>query len=407
MGTPLQLSSTTSRLPSFTSSNEAEGHFNEKGLPEALSKAALEQYNWMTKTLDVHPIPPVLQGGQSVPRSHQFTAPEVIKAMTEYAKKLGVAIQTGISGKRLLWDEKLKKICGVEAADNKNNIKYYKANNAVIITSGGFARNPEVLRRFNPYLKEVEVVAGAGSLGDGLLMAQAYGADTRDMGFIEATYGAMPHMKSVDDLSYIQFNGAIVVNKAAHRFVNESGTYMDISHQAVRQPNSETFTVFDKGIVDEALKTPSLSLLWQTIPEGKVPDYLLAGATIEEVAEKAGLNPDELRRTIEEYNADVEKGRDSKFGREHLEGEHGELKKIEKPPFYIFPTSNVVFGTYCGLLINPQAQVIDVFGNPIPGLYAAGEVTGGLHGAGYMSGSGYSKALSFGRIAGQQASQCK
>ena len=88
----------------------------------------------------------------------------------------------------------------------------------------------------------------------------------------------------------------------------------------------------------------------------------------------------ELEKTIKKYNEDVAKGTDSKFGRQYLEGKVGKLVKIEKAPFFVFPTSSVIFGTYCGLLINAYAQVIDVFGDVIPGLYAAGEVTGGgLH----------------------------
>lgn len=145
--------------------------------------------------------------------------------------------------------------------------------------------------------------------------------------------------------------------------------------------------------------------MWLAIPEGRIPDYVYSGNTLAEAAEKAGMDGAELEKTIKKYNEDVAKGTDSKFGRQYLEGKVGKLVKIEKAPFFVFPISSVIFGIYCGLLINAYAQVIDVFGDVIPGLYAAGEVTGGLHGAGYMSGSGYAKVLSFGRVAGQKAFQ--
>ena len=99
------------------------------------------------------------------------------------------------------------------------------------------------------------------------------------------------------------------------------------------------------------------------------------------------------------YNRDVDKGADSEFGRKSLASGIGKLVKVEKGPFYIFPSSSVLFGTYCGIRINQKAQVVDVFDKVIPGLYAAGETTGGIHWSNYMSGSGYAKALSFGRLA--------
>ena len=358
----------------------------------------------MESVLNVHPFTLEHQGGQSVPRSHQFKAPEVIEAMTKFARNHGVKILTGISASRLYWDEKEKRICGVKGVNAKKEILSFHAKRGVIVTSGGFARNPQVLQRFAPYLKDVQVLSGTGSLGEGMLMAQAYGADVRDTSFIAATFGAKKGMTDISELSFIQFNGGVVVNKEGKRFVDESKTYMEISEQAVKQPEGKAYTVFDSDIVREAVKdTPALSRMWLTIPEGKIPDYVYSGNTIEEAAKKAGLDGIELEKTIEKYNKDVANGVDTEFGRQHLEGKTGKLVKIDKAPFFIFPTSSVIFGTYCGLLINANTQVIDVVGDVIPGLYAAGEVTGGLHGAGYMSGSGYAKALSFGRVAGQTA----
>lgn len=405
-GTKLQKSRNIKDSPELYAKDlyEVGKHFNQKGLPEALAYAALRQYEWMESVLNVHPFTLEHQGGQSVPRSHQFKAPEVIEAMTKFARNHGVKILTGIPASRLYWDEKEKRICGVKGVNAKKEILSFHAKRGVIVTSGGFARNPQVLQRFAPYLKDVQVLSGTGSLGEGMLMAQAYGADVRDTSFLAATFGAKKGMTDISELSFIQFNGGVVVNKEGKRFVDESKTYMEISEQAVKQPEGKAYTVFDNDIVREAVKdTPALSRMWLTIPEGKIPDYVYSGNTIEEAAKKAGLDGIELEKTIEKYNKDVANGVDTEFGRQHLEGKTGKLVKIDKAPFFIFPTSSVIFGTYCGLLINANTQVIDVFGDVIPGLYAAGEVTGGLHGAGYMSGSGYAKALSFGRVAGQTA----
>ena len=229
-----------------------------------------------------------------------------------------------------------------------------------------------------------------------MLMAQAYGADVRDTSFIAATFGAKKGMTDISELSFIQFNGGVVVNKEGKRFVDESkNLYGDQRAGSQTAGRQSLYGFFDSDIVREAVKdTPALSRMWLTIPEGKIPDYVYSGNTIEEAAKKAGLDGIELEKTIEKYNKDVANGVDTEFGRQHLEGKTGKLVKLDKAPFFIFPTSSVIFGTYCGLLINANTQVIDVFGDVIPGLYAAGEVTGGLHGAGYMSGSGYAKGPS-------------
>jgi fumarate reductase flavoprotein subunit len=128
-------------------------------------------------------------------------------------------------------------------------------------------------------------------------------------------------------------------------------------------------------------------------------NFVFSAPTLGELAKKAGIAVTTLEQTVREYNANVDKGVDPQFGRSTLVAAFGKPVKIEKPPFYAFPSTAVVIGTYGGALINEKAQVIDIFGSPIPKLYAAGEVTGGAHGAAYMTGTAFGKALIFGRIA--------
>ena len=174
---------------------------------------------------------------------------------------------------------------------------------------------------------------------------------------------------------------------------------MTLSDAALKQPKGASYIVFDSNILNAAMKEPQGRELFEMIPKGKIPSYVFAGNTLEEAASKAGIDPKALTATVNKYNRDVDKGADSEFGRKSLASGIGKLVKVEKGPFYIFPSSSVLFGTYCGIRINPKAQVVDVFDKVIPGLYAAGETTGGIHGSNYMSGSGYAKALSFGRLA--------
>src|SRR5690606_9213901 len=99
----------------------------------------------------------------------------------------------------------------------------------------------------------------------------------------------------------------------------------------------------------------------------------------------------------------VDTGEDPDFGRTHLVHRHGQLQRIEHGPFYAYPSTAAVFGTYCGVCVSPDMQVLDVFGEAIRGLYAAGEMVGGLHGAAYITGTALGKAAIFGRVAARSA----
>ena len=138
--------------------------------------------------------------------------------------------------------------------------------------------------------------------------------------------------------------------------------------------------------------------LWGGFDEGKTADYYFSGATIEEAAQKAGLNPKVLAETIQQYNETAPQGKDP-IGRTSLSSGYGKPVALDHGPYFIMPATAGMIGTYCGLRINDKAQVIGVFGEVIPGLLAAGEATGGVHGAAYMTGTAFGKALAYGRIA--------
>ncbi len=122
-----------------------------------------------------------------------------------------------------------------------------------------------------------------------------------------------------------------------------------------------------------------------------------------ELARACGFDADAFERTVEGYNADCAVGTDTEFGRDGLCHHVGALIPIETALFYAYPSTTAVLATFCGLAIDASTQVIDVYEEPIEGLYAAGEVIGGFHGQAYMTGTSLGKAALFGRIAGRQA----
>lgn len=359
------------------------------------------QYDFLTKTLDVHPRGVMAASGMSVPRSHTFNPPEVIPAMEAYAKKKGAKLYVDCDVKRLIRDDN-DRIIGVHVlVDGKPmNIR---ATKGVIIASGGFSRNQKLLSKFNPIMAKADAISGAGTQGDGILMAQAMGADTLDTNYIKASYGFRLHPRVIQDMSLITYSGAIMVNKEGKRFVDESISYKLQGDASLAQTDGYSFQVFDKAILDYDVEHDTQGIEMMTAlekdPEAEAKKgWIFYGYTIEEAAKKAGLDPNVLAETIKTYNEGIAAGKDA-FGRTSLTSGFGKPTPLTKPPFYIMPTTAALIGTYCGLKIDEKARVLDVYGNPIKGLYAAGEATGGVHGAAYMTGIAFGKAICFGRIA--------
>lgn len=372
---------------------------NDPKVVKAFVDMSKVQYEFLTKTLGVHPRGVMAASGMSVPRAHTFNPPEVIKAMLKYAKDKGVEVVINAPAHRLITDCASGRVIGVKATINKKDV-ILGATKGVVLASGGFSRNQELLAKFNPIMAKADAIAGGGTQGDGILMAQAIGADTLDTTYIKASYGFKLHPTIIQDMSLITYSGAIMINKEGKRFTDESQSYKLQGDASLAQTDGYSYQVFDKNILDYDVKndTQGIEMMTALTKDPAGQDWVYFGETIEEAAKKAGLDPKEVKVTIEKYNKGVKEGKDE-FGRTSLTSGFGKPVPIEKAPFYIMPTTAALIGTYCGLKINEKAQVINVFNEVIPALYAAGELTGGVHGAAYMTGTAFGKAICFGRIA--------
>ena len=225
-------------------------------------------------------------------------------------------------------------------------------------------------------------------------MAWALGADIKDMPYIKATFGFDLEAQTIkDDFALMFYQGAIIVNKEGKRFVNESISYKLVGDAALVQKDAMGFQIYDAAIRTAGEKDP-FGRTASLESKGKIK----SAATIKELAQKIGVSADALEATVREYNTGVDKGSDA-LGRKTLVAAFGKPVKIEQAPFYAFPSTAYILGTYGGILTNEKAQVVDIYGQSIPGLYAAGEIVGGVHGAAYMTGTAFGKALIFGRIA--------
>lgn len=378
---------------------EVGGHMNDPALLKAFMAVQLDTYNWL-KGMGIKIDDPRPNSGMSVPRTHQVSPPQLIMQLNKFATSKGAKVMTNCAAQRLVYDG--KKVCGVTALYRKKPVTF-QAKKGVILAAGGYSRNPDMLGQYTPVMRNAKVIAGMGVTGDGIKMAQAYGADFIDSPYVKATYGlTMKPATFADDFMQFYYRGAAIVNKAGKRIVNESISYKLLGDAVLAQPDGCGFQVFDSAIREAEYAMWKLNEAGIKKFEDR-PGVIYKADTIPDVAKLAGMDPAATAETIKNYNSYVEKGEDPEFGRKHLSGNYGKPVKIEKAPFYVMPSTAAVIATYCGVRITPECRVRDVFGELIPGLYASGEMIGGFHGVAYMTGTALCKAVVFGRIAARNA----
>ncbi len=332
-----------------------------------------------------------LSSGQSAPRSHRGSVTALIGALRDRALALGVRLELDTRIDSLVLDG--GRVVGVVARGRRI------AASGVILASGGFSRSEELLALYAPAQAGALRIGGAGNTGDGLVMATVAGAGARDFEHIKGTFGCYPVSAPTEhEILLAYYLGAIIVNLEGERFVDESISYKLLGDACLAQPGAVAFQLFDQGVFDSAPRAVPLFDPRPLLDEG----LLVAAATLEELAEKIRIAPGTLRRTVEEYNASIGSGSD-RFGRTHLVSGAGDAVQLSTAPYYAYRSTTALLATYCGITVDADARVTDEHGAAIPGLWAAGEIVGGFHGAAYMTGSSLGKASFFGRAAGRAA----
>jgi fumarate reductase flavoprotein subunit len=369
---------------------------NDEALVEAYCREQLTTYRWL-KDLGVEYGHVHAASGQSVPRSHATDPSRMIDTLARRAEDLGARIVYGVRAFQLIVadDEVTGVLCEVNGS-----LTSVEAG-AVVLATGGFSRNLDLLERFVPQMVHAIHGGSPGSEGDGLLMGWKAGADFRDTPYVKGTFGIYPGDDPREGGTGILavYKGAIAVNLEGRRFVDESLPYKAIGDACLAQPGHVAWQVFDQQVMDQ--DDPDVHIYWFS---GRLATGLLETAdSIEELAERMGVPADVLMSTVEDYNAAVRGEHDDAFGRTSLSGSTARPTEVVRPPYYAHLSGASVLATYCGLTVDPGTRVLDVYGEPIPGLFAAGEVTGGFHGAGYVTGTSVGKSGVFGRLAGLAA----
>ncbi len=372
---------------------------NDPKLVRTYVNNQLDTYHWMLAQGVPFGPRPDASSGQSVPRCHVIDPDAMIQTLFRLARAhANIIIATKAQALRLIRTD--GRVTAIRVAQDGQEFEI-GVNKGVILAAGGFTRNAELVRTFAPQQAKSWVTGGEGNTGDGFLMAWQLGAGIGDVAYIQGTFGKHPTNHSNRHSLLAVYKGAIAVNLQARRFVDESLSYKLLGTASLAQPGEHTWQIFDQPIYDAHEEDVSIFDVRHRHRDGMV----IEAATLDELAEKTGLDAATLKDTVARYNGYVAAGTDPEFGRRHLVHNHGALQPIATAPFYAHASTAALYGTYCGLTVAPTMQVLDVFKEPIDGLWAAGEIVSGLHGAAYMTGSGLGKALIFGRVAGRAAAR--
>ena len=377
-----------------------QGNFkNDPALVRLYITESKKVFNWFDQR-GVHPSGVLLSAGMSAPRGHSFNSTALIQTLRLECEKKGVRILTSTQAVKLLTEQQT--VYGVIAKGAGHRSFEILSRHGVILATGGFTRNQEMLCRFAPALKNAAVISGIGSTGDGISMALPLGVQLEDTAFIKASYGFRLNPASIVDFTSIYYEGAVIVNQQGRRFVNESSSYKTLGEKALKQPEGKSYIIFDNRMRLSAMEHRSIDrVLWSGYDRGEPLDFAFWGDTIEEATKKAGLSPATVADTVNRYNRAVESGQPDDFERQTLSAGYGHPLPLKEPPYFIMPSASAIMGTYCGLKVNTRMQVIGQGGQPIPRFFAAGEVMGGVHGENYITGTGLGKALTFGKVAGE------
>ena len=363
-------------------------------------KKAPEALNWLIDAgAKIRPTLPRL-GGHSTHRSHLesrargrgFTEP-----LKKFAETRGAKIRLNTQVTHIWRDVTDGPVLGVEttAEGEKKNVK---VNRALILASGGFSRDVKMRMDFNPSLgPEYNCSNQRGATGEVIRYARAVGADALHLEFIQLYPCAEPEKGAVDSFALPPYSGTgfglFYVNRFGTRFVNELDRRDIVSNAQIKSGAKPTYAILNHRIFKK-LATPD-----EEIQRGLERGRIVQADSIFELSQKLGISEDALKDSVAKHNKYIRDGQDPEFNKPMTKS----MVPLEEGPYYAIPQWPSVHHCMGGLRIDKEAHVIDIWGKPIPKLYAAGEVCGGIHGSNRLAGNAIPDSIVFGRIAGINA----
>lgn len=366
---------------------------NDPELVETLCANSADAIDWLDEHgITLHNVSSF--GGASVKRIHRPVNAEgktvsvgsyMIPLLQENCEKAGVKMMLDTTATEILTDANGAAV-GVKATGASGETVTVNAK-AVVLASGGFGANLDMVVKYKPELKGFMTTNAPGIQGQGIEMAQAIGAATVDMDQIQI-HPTVEANTAALITEGLRGDGAILINEEGQRFIDEVGTRDVVSAAEIAQTGSYSWLVVDQAMVDAS------SVIQGYIKKG----YTVTGATYEELGKAMGVDAAAFAETMEKWNGYVEAKNDPDFGRTSF------ANPLNTAPYYAVKVTAGVHHTMGGLKINANTEVLNEKGEVIPGLFAAGEVTGGVHGANRLGGNAVADFTVFGRIAGAAAS---
>lgn len=349
------------------------------------------------------------------PRAHKPVEPEgtgFFKTYQEYLdSNTGITMVYNTTANDLIVEDGV--VTGVSCTGKSGNSVTVKAVNGVVLATGGFGQNVELRVKYNDINKKwptlddsIPSTNTSGITGDGIIMAEAIGANLVHMSNIQLLPLGDPKTGSLSGNIEHAVESRIFVNLLGERFVNEGGRRDEMTLGLFDQPEAKMYIVMDS---DTYPKGDELNNFGESLADLVSAGRALKADTLEDLAKLMNVPAENLVKTVENYNryckgGDME-GQADEFGRTLFTDTDGVNNGINNGPFYAAIRVPTVHHTMGGVQINEQAQVMDTKGNVISGLFAAGEVTGGIHGTNRLGGNALTDTVVFGRIAGASASE--
>ena len=365
---------------------------NDPELVKTLCEGTADAIDWLDENgITLHNVSSF--GGASVKRIHRPVNAEgktvsvgsyMIPLLEENCEKAGVQMMLNTTATEILTDDNGAAV-GIKATGASGETITINAK-AVVLTTGGFGANLDMVVEYKPELKGFMTTNAPGILGQGIKMAQAIGADTVDMDQIQI-HPTVEANTAALITEGLRGDGAVLINAEGKRFIDEVGTRDVVSAAEIAQTGSYSWLVVDQAMVDAS------SVIQGYIKKG----YTVTGETYEELGKAMGVDEAAFAETMNTWNGYVEAKNDPDFGRTSF------ANPLNNGPYYAIKVTAGVHHTMGGVTINSATEVLKEDGTVIPGLFAAGEVTGGVHGANRLGGTAVADFVVFGRIAGESA----
>lgn len=364
------------------------GHgLNDPALVKALTENAASAEEWLLD-LGAHFCHRMGRGGgQTRARGHgpcdgSPVGIEIMRVLGERADKDHIDMRLNNRVTKILM--KNGKVSGVQVKTPKG-METINAK-AVILATGGFGANHKMVEKYRPELKGFSTTNHPGATGDGIILAQQVGAGLTDIEQIQIHPTVIKKNGALISES-MRARGGFLLNKNGKRFTNELLTRDVVSANELKQPGGIAYLVVDDSIYKKN------KMLRSYVSEGLMKKC----DTVADVAKMIGADPKVVQASFDQYWKAYDNKKDDLFGRPEM------VIRLDKAPFYVAEVTPGIHHTMGGVKIDPQAEVLTPEKKPIPGLFAAGEVTGGVHGGNRIGGNAVADIITFGRISANSA----